>query len=1382
MKTVKPKLLLVLALFFLNGMVKGQIPNYLPSDALVGWYPFNGNANDQSGLNNNGVVTGVTLTTDRNNSLNSAYNFNGSARIVVPTPSTTANTPYLTINAWVNYGTTATTMLVTRRRWTDAVGEQFSFDTKAFHVKKNSSCSAGIGWQSMNFLTTPTLNQWAMLTVTFDGTTMRQYLNGNLVTSFQPSGNSQPIDGCSGGDIIFGATWATHPFYFTGKIDDIAIFNRALSAIEISRIFNECGKFVSLQPISQTAVERANVQLVTNTNLSNVNYQWQIKQGTSYVNLANDAYFSGVNTRFLNISGVHYDLHLAKFRCILNRSGLCLDTTNEATLTVNKLIVKNIPKWLPDSNLVAWYPFNGNANDESGNGNNGIVYGAILTTDRLNQNSKAYNFSGNNSRIKIPYSNTLKTPLITINAWVRRSNSTLSGLITKRDWTSSQNEQYSFDSKDFYIKRASNCQINSGWSTLTYTTPPPINEWDFVSLSFDGRFIKHYRNGNLSSTVDLLTTQNMDTCLGAELTFGAIWKDFPYWFNGKLDDISIYSRALSQEEIKQIFNECDATLISSIGSPSSFLEDSSYVIKLNLSDTLISQTNWQMANDSNWSFITDTSIFTGFNSTLLGIKNVNYELNGLKIRAIVTAIEGCKDTSDVILINVQKRIIKNIPYFLKDSGLVAWYPFNGNAYDESGNGNNGIVKGPILAADRFGNQAKSYFFDGVNDRIKIPYSTSLKTPLITINAWVKKKSSNVQALISKRDWKTAQNEQYSFDTKDFYVKRNSGCLPNIGWNSIPLTMSPELEKWAMITVSYDGKFLKVYENAKLVNSKDIGINQIMDTCLGAEISFGANWESAAAWFFGNLDDISIYSRSLSFAEIQMMYDQCGNNLVSISPTDKVVKQGSSVQLSTESILINSSYQWEVSVNGGLSYSLIKNDSITNGAQSKIITINPIGLQYDGSKFRCIITSPRGCKDTTDFCTLIVEPVIKNIPFYLPDSALVAFYPFNGNAYDESGNGNNGIVLGPVLTQDRLNNNNMAYSYSGNNNRIKIPYSQSLKTQLLSINCWVKPSSNNSMQIISKRDWTTANNEQYSLDNKDFYIKRGTYCLPNDGWQSLTNYNGITSNIWKMLTVTYDGFFMKTYINGSLISTKTFSSFMTLDTCLGAEISIGAGWQTNPFYFNGVIDDISIYSRAISSVEVLQIYTQCVKHITVQPEIIENVNLFDTLILTAQTRFPFGAQYRWQIKSGLDFIDILPSSNYSGINNASLMLLNTPMAFNNNIYRCIITPSNTCSDTTRHSVVKVNLPGSLLENNKIELINVYPNPNDGLFLVRFPAPIEGDLVVNIFDFKGRVVEMVEVNLKGEKSLNLNTTNLSNGVYFLQIQFKEGNYFSRFIIQK
>ena len=52
-----------------------------------------------------------------------------------------------------------------------------------------------------------------------------------------------------------------------------------------------------------------------------------------------------------------------------------------------------------------------------------------------------------------------------------------------------------------------------------------------------------------------------------------------------------------------------------------------------------------------------------------------------------------------------------------DSGLVAYYPFNGNANDESGNGNNGTIHGAVLTSDRFGNEKFSFSFDGVNDYI-----------------------------------------------------------------------------------------------------------------------------------------------------------------------------------------------------------------------------------------------------------------------------------------------------------------------------------------------------------------------------------------------------------------------------------------------------------------------------------------------------------------------------------------------------------------------------------------------------------------------------------------------------------------------------------------
>ena len=52
-------------------------------------------------------------------------------------------------------------------------------------------------------------------------------------------------------------------------------------------------------------------------------------------------------------------------------------------------------------------------------------------------------------------------------------------------------------------------------------------------------------------------------------------------------------------------------------------------------------------------------------------------------------------------------------------GLIAYYPFNGNAHDETGNGYDGTVSGATLSDDRFGNLQSAYSFDGVNDKIVI---------------------------------------------------------------------------------------------------------------------------------------------------------------------------------------------------------------------------------------------------------------------------------------------------------------------------------------------------------------------------------------------------------------------------------------------------------------------------------------------------------------------------------------------------------------------------------------------------------------------------------------------------------------------------------------
>ena len=79
---------------------------------------------------------------------------------------------------------------------------------------------------------------------------------------------------------------------------------------------------------------------------------------------------------------------------------------------------QTIPSYVPTNGLIGWWPFNNNANDESGNGNNGTVNGATLTEDRNNLANNAYNFDGNSQSIQIPFTSRMSSKKISISFWV----------------------------------------------------------------------------------------------------------------------------------------------------------------------------------------------------------------------------------------------------------------------------------------------------------------------------------------------------------------------------------------------------------------------------------------------------------------------------------------------------------------------------------------------------------------------------------------------------------------------------------------------------------------------------------------------------------------------------------------------------------------------------------------------------------------------------------------------------------------------------------------------------------------------------------------------------------------------------------------------------
>lgn len=78
---MKKPILFTTMLIGLINFTNAQIPSYIPKDSLVGWWPFNGNANDESGNGNHGTVTSAVLSNDRNNNSNSSFYFDGSSNL-----------------------------------------------------------------------------------------------------------------------------------------------------------------------------------------------------------------------------------------------------------------------------------------------------------------------------------------------------------------------------------------------------------------------------------------------------------------------------------------------------------------------------------------------------------------------------------------------------------------------------------------------------------------------------------------------------------------------------------------------------------------------------------------------------------------------------------------------------------------------------------------------------------------------------------------------------------------------------------------------------------------------------------------------------------------------------------------------------------------------------------------------------------------------------------------------------------------------------------------------------------------------------------------------------------------------------------------------------
>ncbi len=190
--------------------------------------------------------------------------------------------------------------------------------------------------------------------------------------------------------------------------------------------------------------------------------------------------------------------------------------------------------------------------------------------------------------------------------------------------------------------------------------------------------------------------------------------------------------------------------------------------------------------------------------------------------------------------------------------------------------------------------------------------------------------------------------------------------------------------------------------------------------------------------------------------------------------------------------------------------------------------------------------------------------------------LVAYYPFNGNANDESNHGNNGTVHGATLVADRRGMPNSAYVFDGNTNYIEVPNSSSLTfQQSTTINFWMKIGAfyEREQYPMSHGNWE--NRWKVSISNRRlrWTVKTTT------GVKDVDSETELATDTWYNITGLYSGSDFEVYLNGELDAFTSWSGTI-LPTTIA--LTIGQVLPNNQSYnFNGVLDDIRIYNYALS---------------------------------------------------------------------------------------------------------------------------------------------------------------------------------------------------------
>jgi hypothetical protein len=1156
-----------------------------PPAGLVSWWPAEGNGNDIAGSNPATVGSGVSFRTGE---VAQAFNFAGTGAVVVAASGSldvgvTSNG--FSIECWIRPND-----LSTRRpllEWRNGSNNGVLFSTS------DSSCGdSPVGNLFANIIDASgnlhpiysgvgllTVSNFQHVALTYDkGTGIGTlYINGTVVAranlgSFTPQTSYQLYIGQS----VVAGNLAT----FSGLIDEVSLYGRALSQLEVRSIYtagasgkcHPAAPFIVTQPSGQLTVVGGNASFnVVAGGSQPLSYQWRLEGNA----------LSGATNSVLNLSNV-------QLSDVGNYSVVVANVAGSVTSSNASLTVSTGGCAVASSSLVSWWPGEGNGSDVLGN-NPGTVNGGVSYS--AGEVGQAFNFDGTSGTMVVPASGTLNVGAsggFSVECWIKPSDVSVRHPIVEWNNGSSIGVHFYVSHEWFGGGGPGDLMANiedtgGGWHPI-FSAAGLVNTNSFqhVALTYDksSGAAKLYLNGAVVASANLGTftpQTSFPMYIGQRPSDNSV-----ALYSGLMDELSVYGKALSQGEIQVIYiagasGKCQSStppfIVNQPASQTTVIGGSaSFSVTAGGSQPLSYQ--WRLGSNA----------LNGATASVLNLSNVQLSDAG-NYSVVVSNAFGTVTSSNASL-TVNEAVCTNAP-----GGIVSWWPGEGNGGDIAGSNPGTVSSGVSYSAGEVG---QAFNFDGNSGIIVVPASSSLNVGAsngFTVECWIKPSDVSVRHPIV--EWNNG-----STIGAHFYVSHgwfgNSGpgnVMANIedtGGGFHPVFSAPGLvntNSFQHVALTYDKSSgtAKLYLNGAVVASENLGSftpQTSFPMYVGQRPSDGS-----VALYSGLMDELSLYARALSQAEIQTIYNAGASGkcqgasapFILNQPTNQTTNVGGSASFSVTAAGSQPlGYQWRLGTNA------------LNGATGAVLNLSNVQLS-DAGNYSVVVSNAFGTVTSSNALLTVNTGGCVSVP-----GGIVSWWPGEGNGADVAGSNPGTVSSGVSYSAGEVG---QAFNFNGTSGTVVVPASGSMNVGLsngFTVECWIKP--NDLSQRHPIVEWGTG-----SAIGVHFYVSHGWFderpgnlmanIAEGDGnWHPVLTGPGLlnTTNL-QHVALTYDkaSGVGKLYLNGVVVASENLGSFTpqtTYPMYVGQRPS-----DSGVALYSGLMDELSLYRRALSQGELQAIY-------------------------------------------------------------------------------------------------------------------------------------------------------------------------------------------------